>query len=392
MLRGKLAAVMLSRGDHPGFRIVRIIRARWNVKLKQIVRLDVRAYGGTPNEKTEFNGHIYKNLDRKEFVGPCRGVVVERAVFQPIDEYTIDAIQLRKVERRIRRQQNDLTSKPTNDNMRGTSTVHVNTVNPDEERELPSRKEPAVMAKKSGPPALTAERETREHPPLAPTCAFVRIDELDLISFRAKLATYKLRDVSLPDDPQWELTCPNGATLHFAAYFDKVLAEHVMHIIAYTNPDGKIFGGNPKDPTDVMSPRDVGIAIRSFLTNNPSPKPPPVVVRLPERTEMSPFATLEDAGVDKYVGKQSLTVTPTVKPPKPPKPAATKTEKPVIPAKKASAPKLSKVKSVPKPPAATEPLPLPPATPETPPAPKVKRPEDESDLSSLDSLLDGLGD
>lgn len=88
LLKNKMVGICLNKEGFAGFRVARILRARFDRKDKQIVMLVVRCFGGDAVENDGYNGRIFKLIERKEFVGPCRGVI-DGKEYLPIDDYAI---------------------------------------------------------------------------------------------------------------------------------------------------------------------------------------------------------------------------------------------------------------------------------------------------------------
>lgn len=90
-LKNKLVGVCLSdrHKGYAGFRVARILRAQFDRKTKQVVRVVVRCYGNDEHKNNGYNGHIFDLDNRREFTGVCRGIV-ENKQYLPIDEYAVE--------------------------------------------------------------------------------------------------------------------------------------------------------------------------------------------------------------------------------------------------------------------------------------------------------------
>lgn len=75
--------------DLGGYRVVRILRALYDRKLRTVVKVVVRTYGGDSHRYYGWNGVILTLEDRREFNGSCRGIEVGKRTVQ-IDEFVRD--------------------------------------------------------------------------------------------------------------------------------------------------------------------------------------------------------------------------------------------------------------------------------------------------------------
>jgi hypothetical protein len=88
-------------GNWAGFRVGRIVRARWDRKTKQIVKLVIRLFGRDPGEIRGFNGRILSLEDRQMFakLGSLAQGIIQGSRTFPLDQYVkvmLAAIQARK--------------------------------------------------------------------------------------------------------------------------------------------------------------------------------------------------------------------------------------------------------------------------------------------------------
>lgn len=89
LLTGVVLTEAAGEKGYSGFRVVRILKAKYDRKLRQIIKLKVQLYGGIESNNSGFNGEIVTLTNRRSFVN-TRGQNAKGIIVAGHDPFSVD--------------------------------------------------------------------------------------------------------------------------------------------------------------------------------------------------------------------------------------------------------------------------------------------------------------